>query len=45
MQRNVPSQCIKFVCKKDRNQAKKIDNHREEKKKVRSGMSQKAIEE
>lgn len=34
-----------LFAKKDRNQAKKIDNHREEKKKVRSGMSQKAIEE
>lgn len=34
------------VClQKDRNQPKKIDNHREERKKVRSGMSQKAIEE
>lgn len=44
MQRNVPGQCLKFVSKK-RNQAKKIENYREERKKVRSGMSGKAIEE
>ena len=31
--------------KKDRNQAKKLDKCREERKKVRSGMSQKAVEE
>ena len=34
-----------LLAKKDRNQAKKIENYREERKKVRSGMSEKAIEE
>lgn len=34
------------ICQqKDRNKAKKIENYREERKKVRSGMSEKAIEE
>ena len=34
-----------LLAKKDRNQAKKLDKCREERKKVRSGMSQKAVEE